>query len=92
MNLRACAVAFPAALLLAACSRVTQDNFAKIQDGMSEQEVAALLGSPTESSSTSVLGISGTSSRWTASDAGITVRFVNGKVALKSFDSPARPK
>jgi hypothetical protein len=71
---------------------VTQDNVAKIQDGMTEQEVAAILGSPTESSSTSVLGISGTSSRWTSSDAVVTVRFVNGKVALKSFDRPAKPK
>jgi hypothetical protein len=37
------------AVALAACSKVTQENFAKIQDGMS---------------------------------------FVNGKVALKSFDKP----
>jgi protein involved in sex pheromone biosynthesis len=92
MNPRLRAVALAAALLLAACSKVTQDNFAKIQDGMTEQEVAAILGSPTESSSTSVLGISGTSSRWTSSDAVVTVRFVNGKVALKSFDRPAKPK
>jgi hypothetical protein len=92
MNPRFRAVALAAALLLAACSKVTQDNFAKIQDGMTEQEVAAILGSPTESSSTSVLGISGTSSRWTSSDAVVTVRFVNGKVALKSFERPGKPK
>jgi hypothetical protein len=92
MNLRspAFAILFAALLLLAACSRVTQDNFARIQDGMTEQEVAAILGSPTESSSASVLGISGTSSTWTGGDAVITVRFVNGKVALKSFDKPGR--
>ena len=74
-----------AVLLLAACSKVTQENFARIQDGMSEQEVAAILGSPSESSSASVLGISGTSSEWAGSDAVITVRFVNGKLALKSY-------
>ena len=90
MRLRA--LAFAAVLLLAACSRVTQENFAKIQDSMSEQEVIAILGSPTESSSGSILGISGTSSKWAGGDAVITVRFVNGKVAMKSFDKPAAPK
>lgn len=37
-----------------------------------------------------VLGVSGTTSRWVGNGATITVRFVNGKVALKSFDKPAR--
>jgi len=86
MKLRA--LAFAAVLLLAACSKVTQENFARIQDGMSEQEVTAILGSPTESSSGSVLGISGTSSKWAGGDATITIRFVNGKVALRTFDKP----
>lgn len=88
MDLRVFALA--ALLLLSACSKVTQDNFARIQDGMTEQEVAAILGSPAESSSTSVLGISGTASKWTGGDAVITVRFVNGKVALKSFEKPGK--
>jgi hypothetical protein len=78
-----------AALLLVACSKVTQENFGKLQDGMSEQEVAAVLGSPTESQSVTVLGVSGTVSRWVSRDAVITVRFVGGKAALKSFDKPA---
>ena len=86
MKLRA--LAFAAVLLLAACSKVTQENFAKIRDGMSEQEVTAILGSPTESSSGNVLGISGTSSKWAGGDATITIRFVNGKVALRTFDKP----
>jgi hypothetical protein len=82
------AVAALAALLLAACSRITQENFSRIERGMSEQEVISILGSPTESSSVDVLGISGTASRWAGNDAEITVRFVGGKVALKSFDKP----
>ena len=76
------------ALAVAACSKVTQQNFAKIEEGMSEQEVIAILGAPTESNSINVLGVSGTSSRWVSGDAVISVRFVNGKVALKSFDKP----
>jgi hypothetical protein len=90
MNLRA--LAFAVFFLLAACSKVTQENFSRIENGMSEQEVVAILGSPAESSSSSVLGISGTASKWTGGDAVITVRFVNGKVALKSFDRPAAKK
>jgi hypothetical protein len=84
--------AFAALLLLAACSKVTQENFARIQDGMTEQEVSAILGGPTQTSSSSILGISGTSSTWNGSGAVITVRFVNGKVALKSFDKPGAGK
>ena len=79
-------LALLAACLIAACSRVTQENFLKIQDGMSEEEVISLLGRPTESNSVNVLGVSGTASRWVGGDAVITVRFVNGKVAFKSFD------
>jgi hypothetical protein len=32
--------------------------------------------------------VSGTASRWVAGDTVITVRFVNGSVAFKSFDKP----
>lgn len=79
-------------LLVAACSKVTPENFAKIQDGMAEQEVLVILGSPTESSSATVLGISGTTSRWVSGDAEIMIRFLGGKVAVKSFDKPAARK
>lgn len=44
-----------ALLLAAACSKVSEENFAKVREGMSEQEVIALLGAPTESNSVSVL-------------------------------------
>ena len=74
------------ALLMVACSKVNQENFLKVQEGMSEEEVISLLGRPTESNSVNVLGVSGTASRWVAGDTEVTVRFVNGKVAFKSFD------
>lgn len=79
---------FAGLLLLAACSKVSQENFAKIQNGMTEPEVAAILGSPSESTSRDVLGITGTASRWVSGDAVITIRFVGGKVATKAFDKP----
>lgn len=82
-------VAAAALVVIAACSKVTQENFAKVQDGMSEEAVRAVLGTPAESNSISVLGVSGTVSRWVDRDAVITVRFVNGKAAFKSFDKTA---
>lgn len=88
MRLRALALGVLVSVALAACSKVNQENFAKVQEGMSEQEVMALLGTPDESNSVNILGVSGTSARWTDRHATITVRFVNGKVALKSFDKP----
>lgn len=83
-------LALVATLMLAACSKVNQENFLKIQEGMSEQEVSSLLGRPTESNSVNVLGVSGTASRWMAGNTVITVRFVNGQVAFKSFDKPGQ--
>jgi len=90
--LLAAVVATAVVLLIAACSKITQENFAKVQDGMTEQEVTALLGPPTSSSSVQIIGLSGASSRWEGSDALIIVSFVNGKVALKSFDKPGARK
>lgn len=88
MRIRALASALALVVALAACSKINEENFNKVRDGMGEQDVLALLGTPTESSSVSVLGISGTASKWVAKDAVITVQFVNGKVRGKSFDRP----
>jgi hypothetical protein len=75
--------------LLVACSKVTPENFAKVQNGMTEQDVIAILGNPTESTSREVLGITGTASSWVSGDTAITIRFVGGKVATKALDKPA---
>ncbi len=79
-------------LLLAACSKLTQENFSKVQEGMTEAEVKSILGEPTESSSVQLLGVSGTSSRWVSGDTVVTVRFLGGKVAQKSFDKTSAGK
>lgn len=83
--LRPVLAAIAVAFVLAACSKVTQENYARIQDGMSEQEVIALLGPASETGGVSLLGLSGGSSTWVAKDAVITIQFVNGKVIGKSF-------
>jgi len=74
------------ALALAACgSKINEEQFSRIEDGMSEQQVIDLLGTPSESSSMGALGVSGTAAIWTDAGATISVQFVNGKVRLKQF-------
>jgi hypothetical protein len=71
---------------LAACgSKLTQENFDKIKTNMTFEEVKALLGEPTETSSVGIGGLSGTQALWKDKDAAITIQFVNNKVAMKNF-------
>jgi hypothetical protein len=74
------------ALTLAGCgSRINQDNFEKVQTGMTMAQVKVILGNPTESSSVDVAVFSGTVSKWQAGDLTITIQFVNGKVVAKQL-------
>jgi hypothetical protein len=67
-------------LLLSACSKVTEENYAKLSAGMAKTEVQALLGAPTECSG--ALGIS--SCTWGDEKASISVQFAADKVLLFS--------
>ena len=83
---RASALPIIMALLLSACgSKISQDNFNKITDGMPEEDVIKILGEPTESSSMGLGGLSGSSATWKQDKTTITIQFLNGKVALKNF-------
>ncbi len=74
-----------ATMLLGCGSKVTPENFAKIQSGMTEAEVTAILGPPTESSSIGFGPVGGTTSTWKDNGRTITIQFVNGKVLAKTF-------
>ena len=74
-------------LALAGCgSKINEENFARIEDGMTEKQVFEILGKPTETSSVGALGVSGSAAVWKDEDARISVQFVNGKVRLKQLD------
>ena len=74
------------ALTLVGCgSRINQDNFEKVQTGMTMAQVKVILGNPTESSSVDVAVFSGTVSKWQAGDLTITIQFVNSKVVAKQL-------
>jgi outer membrane protein assembly factor BamE (lipoprotein component of BamABCDE complex) len=81
-------------LCLAACgsSRLTQENFDKIHTGMTQAEVAAILGEPTESSSVDVAVFSGTASTWKKDGTTITIQFANGKVVAKQLSKEKNVK
>lgn len=77
-----------AVLLLAACtSKVTEENYAKLKEGMTEPEVQTLLGKPDATSSVEFLGgLSGTKSTWVDKNITIEARFLGGKLALRSIE------
>jgi outer membrane protein assembly factor BamE (lipoprotein component of BamABCDE complex) len=86
-HLRAVVLSLVICMSLVSCSgsRISQENFEKIQTGMALAQVQAILGAPTESSSVDVAVFSGTVSKWRAGDVTITIQFVNGKVVAKQL-------
>ena len=91
-QLRVVALGMVICMSLVSCggSKISQENFEKIQTGMPLAQVLAILGEPTESSSVDVAVFSGTVSKWKAGDITLTIQFVNGKVVAKQF-SKANP-
>jgi len=71
-------------LCLAACgSRLNQENFDKIHEGMSPKEVQEILGAPANTEGRSFLGLSSGEAVWKDDKATITVHFLNDKVVSK---------
>jgi outer membrane protein assembly factor BamE (lipoprotein component of BamABCDE complex) len=69
---------------LAACgSRLNQENFDKIHEGMSQKEVREILGEPVDASGASILGVSGGEAVWKDDKTTITVHFLNDQVVSK---------
>ena len=79
-----------ASVLLAACgSKVTAENFERIQTGMTQKEIVAILGEPAETSAISIAGLSGGMSTWRDGNTVISVQFVNDKVQAKQLSREA---
>lgn len=73
-------------LLAVGCeSKLDQDNFRRIENGMTEAEVFAILGEPDESSSLQLGNLSGTSAVWEDDKTRITIQFVNDAVKVKQY-------
>lgn len=67
-------------VLLAACSKINQENYAKLEAGMTRAEVESLLGGPTECSG--ALGMS--SCTWGDQQRFISVQYAGDKVLMFS--------
>jgi hypothetical protein len=79
MSLRNLAI-LATCVLLAACSKINQDNYSKLKAGMPKTEVESLLGSPTECSG--AIGL--TSCTWGDEKTFISVQFAGDKVMMFS--------
>lgn len=73
-----------AVLVVAGCSKLTPDNFAKVETGMTSAEVKKILGSPTNRKDSSTLGI--TTATWTYKSGKTEAEliFVNDKLVNKA--------
>jgi len=81
-------------VLLAGCgssgsgtSKVSQDNFNKIDNGMAISEVESLLGKPTGNFSANVGSAVRAESTWENGNRKITITFGNGKVISKKAEN-----
>jgi PBP1b-binding outer membrane lipoprotein LpoB len=66
-------------LLLNGCSKITKENYDKIENGMPYEEVVKLLGEPEGCAET--LGIS--NCEWKNKDARIMITFIGNKATIK---------
>ena len=72
-------------LWLAACSKITEDRYEQVKQGMNMEQVVSILGEPSAARSINIAGISGTSATWKTSEAEITIQFLNDQVTIKTF-------
>lgn len=74
-------------LLLAACSRVTPDNYNKVEAGMTRDEVYAVLGNPDDVSGSALGSLTLSSETWNGSRHRIRATFVGDKLATKTIEA-----
>jgi hypothetical protein len=82
-------------LLMTGClgSKINEENYKKVQEGMTMEQVKTILGEPTDAKadgvSTPIGSISGTQATWKTSDGKISIEltFVNDKVTLKRYNA-----
>jgi outer membrane protein assembly factor BamE (lipoprotein component of BamABCDE complex) len=79
-NVATALIAVTAFVLITACSRLTEDNLQKVQNGMTTDQVKAILGEPTSSDTGGALGITGTTYVYHTSSSDVKITFVNDRV------------
>lgn len=75
-----------AAFLLAACgSEINRNNFDRIKNDMSKDEVFHILGEPDKLNTIELGRLSGSTAQWSNNKQLITVTFAGNKVAFKTY-------
>jgi hypothetical protein len=77
------AAVLAAGLLLAACGKVTADNYAKLKVGMKTPEVTAILGSPARCDDAAGFK----TCKWGDDKSSITVRFAADRAVVYSAEN-----
>ncbi|WP_162932296.1 hypothetical protein [Solimonas sp. K1W22B-7] len=86
MSRRPLAALALATLLLAGCSRITPENYQKVEAGMKRDAVHAILGKPDEVSGGDLGLLSISTETWNGSKHVIRVSYGGDTVALKHID------
>jgi hypothetical protein len=84
-RMKALAATLIAIALLAGCSRVTPDNYARVNAGMTRDEVYAILGKPDVVSGGGIGSFTLSSETWRGGKQTIEVTFAGDKVAVKAI-------
>ncbi len=79
-----------AVLLFSACSKATPENYAKIEAGMTREEVYAVLGKPDEVSGSGIGSLTTESETWKGSGHTIRLRFVSDKLIARDIETTAK--
>ncbi|HSW15183.1 MAG TPA: hypothetical protein VLI06_20205 [Solimonas sp.] len=87
MSRRPLAAIALAAALLVACSAVTPENYARVEAGMSRDEVYAILGKPDQVNGSGIGPLTLSNETWAGRKHSIHITFGGDKVALKSIDA-----
>lgn len=74
-------------MLLAACSQATAENYAKLKNGMTSDQVHHLLGKPVRVSGGGIGELSMTTETYKGPENLISVTYGNDKVVMKSIGS-----
>lgn len=72
--------------LLAGCSKATPDNYARLESGMSRDEVHAVLGTPDDVSGGGIGRINLMTERWNGRKHVISVTYASDQLTLKSIE------
>lgn len=71
-------------LVMSACgTKLTDENLAKVKNGMTSAEVKSILGKPTRSDTAKILGLEGTTYYYEADGTEVQISFINDAVSVK---------